>query len=80
MVKASLAVMVTLTVVIAYALRWREGRMAAQARGAPSRPVVLGWVARQKAAANRWVTAAAIAAIGTTVVIGGLHWLKVASQ
>jgi hypothetical protein len=74
MVKASLAVMAALTVLIFWLLRWRE-RGLAPAKG----NLVQGWVARQKAAANRWVTAAAIAAIGTTVLMGGLHWLRLVS-
>lgn len=72
--KASLAVMVTLTVLVFWGLRWREQRLAA-ARATPRQ----GWVAKQKANLNRWVTAAAIAAIGTTALMGGLHWLRVAT-
>ena len=67
--KASLLMMAVLTVLVAFGLRWREERMAA-----PAKP--RGWVAAQKHKANRWVTAAAIAAVGTTVLLGGLHWLK----
>ena len=69
MVKASLLMMAVLTVLVALGLRWRENRMAGAAKPR-------GWVAQQKAKANRWVTAAAIAAVGTTVLLGGLHWLK----
>lgn len=77
MVKASLAVMVTLTVIVAWLLRLRETRRAAAATPLTPRGLAQGWIARQKATANRWVTAAAIAAIGTTVLMGGLHWLRV---
>ena len=71
MVKASLILMAVLTVLVAMGLRWREQRMPG-GKPAPRQ----GWIAAQKAKANRWVTAAAIAAIGTTVLLGGLHWLK----
>jgi hypothetical protein len=71
MIKASIAVMAVLTVLVAIGLRWREERMGA----APARR--LGFIATQKRKLNRWVTAAAIAAIGTTVILGGLHWLRV---
>ncbi|UPY38121.1 hypothetical protein [Sediminicoccus sp. KRV36] len=72
MVKASLLLMVVLTVLVAMGLRWREQRLP----GGKPQPR-MGWIATQKAKANRWVTAAAIAAIGTTVLLGGLHWLRV---
>jgi hypothetical protein len=72
MIKASLAVMAVLTVLVAIGLRWREERLA-QAQPRPR----MGFVAAQKRKLNRWVTAAAIAAIGTTAILGGLHWLKV---
>lgn len=71
MVKASLLLMAVLTILVAMGLRWREQRLPG-GKPAPRS----GWVAAQKAKANRWVTAAAIAAIGTTVILGGLHWLK----
>jgi hypothetical protein len=71
MVKASLLLMGVLTVLVAMGLRWREERLPG-GKPQPRR----GWIAAQKAKANRWVTAAAIAAIGTTVLLGGLHWLK----
>ncbi|WPB85879.1 hypothetical protein [Sediminicoccus rosea] len=72
MVKASLVIMAVLTVLVAMGLRWREQRLPL---GKPQPRQ--GWIAAQKAKANRWVTAAAIAAIGTTVILGGLHWLRV---
>jgi hypothetical protein len=72
MVKASLLVMAVFTVLAFWGLRWREQRLAAD-RAAPRQ----GWVGRQKASLNRWVTAAAIAAIGTTVAMGLLHWLRI---
>ena len=72
MVKASLLAMLVLTVLFAMGLRWREDRMAA-AR-ATSR---LGIVARGKRTANRWVTAAALAAASTMLIMGGLHWLRI---
>jgi len=71
MVKTSLLIMAVLTVLVAMGLRWREERVPLVK--AAQRP---GWIAAQKAKANRWVTAAAISAIGTTVILGGLHWLK----
>jgi uncharacterized iron-regulated membrane protein len=72
MVKTPILLMLVLTVLVSMALRWRERRFPA-AKPA-SRP---GWAARQRASVDRWVTAAAIAAIGTTVLLGGLHWLRV---
>ncbi|TPG46349.1 hypothetical protein EAH89_24905 [Roseomonas nepalensis] len=79
MIKASLLIMTVLTVLIAMLLSWRERRLAA-ARPAPlprkkARPP--GLLARGKVSLDRWVTAAAIAAILTTAVLGGLHWLRV---
>jgi hypothetical protein len=68
MVKASLVAMLVLTVLFAMALRWRERRMAALPR--------LNLVGRGKRAMNRWVTAAALAAASTMLLMGGLHWLR----
>jgi len=68
MVKASLVAMLVLTVLIAMGLRWREDRMANLPR--------MGLVARGKRTMNRWVTAAAIAAASTMLIMGGLHWLR----
>ena len=73
MVKASLLVMAVLTVLFSIGLRWRENRVAAL-RPPGSRP---GWIAAQKRKANRWVTAAALAAVATMLVLGGLHWLRI---
>jgi hypothetical protein len=78
MVKASLALMLVLTVLVSFGLRWREDRMTATTKrrgAATTKP--RGWVAAQKHKVNRWVTAAAIAAVGTTVLLGGLHWVKI---
>ncbi len=72
MVKASVLLMAVLTVLVFMGLRWRDQRLSI-ARPAPR----LGWIARHLAQADRWITAAAIAAIGTTVLLGGLHWLRV---
>lgn len=68
MVKMSLLLMAVATVLVAMGLRWREERMGA------ARPK--GLVAAQKAKLNRWITAAAISAIGTSVVLGLLHWAR----
>ena len=37
----------------------------------------MNWVEKQKRNANRWVTAAAIAALVTILLLGGLQWLRV---
>ncbi len=71
MVKASLLAMLVLTVLISMGLRWRENRMA-PARRAPR----LDIVTRGKRTVNRWVTAAALAAASTMIIMGGLHWLR----
>ena len=68
MVKLSLLLMAVATVFVAMGLRWREDRLGA------ARP--RGFVAGKKAAFNRWLTAAAIAAIGTSVLLGALHWAQ----
>ncbi|MBX9594942.1 MAG: hypothetical protein K2X46_11285 [Roseomonas sp.] len=72
MVKVSLLVMLVLTVLISMLLRWREQRMPAVAQTRR-----LGLVARGKKGLDRWVTAAALAALATLIVVGGLHWLRV---
>jgi hypothetical protein len=74
-IKFSLVIMVGLTVLVAFGLRWREQRIPA-VRAAAARPAD-GWVALQKQKLNRWLTAATIAALATILVLGGLHWLKV---
>ena len=72
MVKLSMIVMLVLTVLIATGLRWREQRLPAVAKARR-----LGLLARGKKGLDRWVTAAALAAVSTLVVVGGLHWLKI---
>ena len=71
MIKASLLAMGVLTVLIAMGLRWREQRFAAAKPAAR-----VGIVARGKRTVDRWVTAAAIAAAATLLIMGGLHWLR----
>ncbi|MFL1461512.1 hypothetical protein ACI6QG_04865 [Roseococcus sp. DSY-14] len=66
--KLPLLLMAVATVLVAMGLRWREERMG----GARPR----GFVAGKKAAFNRWLTAAAIAAVGTSVLLGILHWAQ----
>jgi hypothetical protein len=75
MIELSLFVMVGLTVLIAIGLRWREERAAATQRAVPARPG--GWLALQKHKANRWVTAAALAALATMLLFGGINWLRI---
>ena len=71
MVKASLLAMAVLTILIAMGLRWREERLATT-----QRPPRLDIIARGKRTANRWVTAAAIAAASTMLLMGGIHYLR----
>ena len=73
MVKASLLIMTVLTVLIAMGLRWREQRMPQVAQQKKR----LDIMARGKKGLDRWVTAAALAAGVTLLVLGGLHWLNV---
>jgi uncharacterized membrane protein YsdA (DUF1294 family) len=87
LVKLSLFLMIGLTVVIATGLRWREDRMAAQRTARPAaqhtaRPAATGgiagaWVAAQKHKLNRWITAAALAAVVTMLFLGGINWLRI---
>ena len=55
-------------------LRWREERMAAARPAKAASPGLAG--ARKKRDVNRWVTAAALAAVATIVMLGGLHWVR----
>jgi hypothetical protein len=74
LVKLSLLILLVLTVLIAFGLRWREERMAA-VKAVPKRRA--GWLDQQKHKLNRWMTAATLATLVTMVVLGGLHWLRV---
>ena len=86
MIKASLLLMLGLTVLVWFGLRWREAQAAPPAPsprpGSAGRrmPRPPGLIARGKAGIDRWVTAAAIAAVATIVLLGGLHWLRVFQQ
>lgn len=75
MVKLSLLILLVLTVLIAFGLRWREERVVAL------KPVLRqrrpGWLDQQKHKLNRWMTAATLATLVTILVLGGLHWLRV---
>jgi hypothetical protein len=35
------------------------------------------WLGQQKKKLNRWVTAAALAAVATLLFLGGINWLRV---
>ena len=72
MMKLSLFFMIGLTVVIAMGLRWREGRLPL----VPQRKR-MDILARGKRGFDRWVTAAALAALFTLLVFGGLYWLRI---
>ena len=74
MVKLSLLILLVLTVLIAFGLRWREERVSAVKAVPKRRP---GWLDQQKHKLNRWMTAATLATLVTIVVLGGLHWLRV---
>ncbi len=73
MVKMSLLVMAAFTLLIFMGLRWHEERTAAARPAKAPRP---GWLAAKKRDANRLVTAAALAAVATIVLLGGLHWVR----
>lgn len=77
MIRMSMFFMVVLTVLISIGLRWREERMPAANRPATVRGLRDGWVAAQKRKINRWITAAALAAVATMLLLGGLNWLRV---
>jgi len=70
MMKLSLLVMIGLTVIFATGLRWRQERV-------PAPPQAGSFVAAQKRKLNRWVTAAALGAVATMVILGGLNWLRI---
>jgi hypothetical protein len=72
--RLSLFFMVGLTVAIAIGLRWREERVG---RPQPLVPTPKGWIAAQKKKINRWITAAALAAVATLLFLGGINWLRV---
>jgi hypothetical protein len=73
MVKASVLIVLVLTVLIAWGLRWREQRLPAVAQQRKR----LGLIGRGKKGLDRWVTAAALAVVVTLAVLGGLHWLRI---
>ena len=77
MLRLSLFFMVGLTIAISIGLRWREEKVAAS-RPRPARlPTPQGWIAAQKKKINRWITAAALAAVATLLFLGGINWLRV---
>jgi hypothetical protein len=84
MIKASLLLMLGLTVLVAMTLRWRERHYpTAPPPQPPGQPTARSRRARRpsllregKRTLDRWVTAAAIAACLTIVLMGGLHYLK----
>lgn len=75
MIRASLVIVVVLTVIFAMLLRWREERLdrLAAAAGKARRP---GLLALGKRKINRWVTAAALAALATMAALGGVQWFR----
>lgn len=74
MVKASVLLMLALTVLISVGLRWRERRLPLVAADKRRR---LGLLARGRKGLDRWINAAALAALVTLLLMGGLHWLNV---
>lgn len=72
MIKASLLLMLLLTVLIGMAMRWRQARMPDVAAARRK-----GLIARGKARIDLWITAAAIAAVASMLLVGGLHWVRV---
>ncbi|MCK8785089.1 hypothetical protein M0638_11910 [Roseomonas sp. NAR14] len=74
MVKTSLLLMLGLTVLIAMGMRWREDRAAATAPLPRRRPDLLD---RGRRGLRRWTNAAALAALLSILILGGLQWLRV---
>ncbi|MFN6998504.1 hypothetical protein [Elioraea tepidiphila] len=64
MAKASIFILIALTVVIAWAMKRRQA------------PVKGGVVAKKKAAIRLWFDAAAIAVGITLVLLAAMHWLR----
>lgn len=64
MAKASIFLLLGLTVLIAWAMKRRQA------------PVKGGMVARKKAAMRLWFDAAAIAVGITLVLLAAMHWLR----
>ena len=75
MIRASVVVVLILTVLIATGLRWREEK-----RGEAPKHGFFDIVGRTKHSVNRYVTAAALAVVVTVVVMGGLQWLRLWNQ
>ncbi|BFL62327.1 hypothetical protein HVPorG_02996 [Roseomonas mucosa] len=80
MIKASLLLMLGLTILVAMTLRWRERHYPPapppQPTARPRRARRPSLLREGKRTLDRWVTAAAIAACLTIVLMGGLHYLK----
>ncbi|KAA2213293.1 hypothetical protein [Teichococcus oryzae] len=74
MIKASLLLMLLLTVLIGMGLRWRQDRVPQVGAARRGRQ---GFLARGKARIDLWITAAAIASLISMLLMGGLHWIRV---
>jgi hypothetical protein len=74
-IKVSLLIVAVLTVIFAMLLRWREERLDRVAAAGGARP--RGWMALGKRKVNRWITAAALAALATMLALGGVQWVRV---